>query len=509
MENTICITGIKRRQRDWCGGGDINSGRIDWSGYHIQRSADRTGEFDIRENHKREFRYLKGEVTVYLTLVFALILSLVTALAESASIQMAKNYRRADMNRAMECVFAEYQKELLEQYDLFGLEAGYETGDYREENIKKRLAYYGGDMDNQIKRIELFTDHHGQAFIREIGKYMKHKYGMTWAEQYLGNTTLWKQQEEQAGTIDREENIQKETLESMLEEQEAELPMEGNPMVHVGELKNTPILNLVLPKERAASEKRIVLSEMPEKRQNQVGYGAFEDVKNDGSALTSVLVGEYILEHFSSFVEEAKGGALDYEMEYILGGKESDRENLEVVANRLVMLRFVPNYLYLQTNSAKQAEARALAGTLCTLLAVPAITEAVAQGILLAWTYGESVIDVRTLLCGKKVAVTKNDTNWQLSLSGLMKLGTEEDSMASSDMEGGNGYREYLRILLFLEGKESMAVRSMGIIEKNMQTLYEQPGFRMDYCVSRMEVETICKLRRNVQYHFRTYYGYQ
>ena len=54
-----------------------------------------------------------------------------------------------------------------------------------------------------------------------------------------------------------------------------------------------------------------------------------------------------------------------------------------------------------------------------------------------------------------------------------------------------------------------MAVRSMGMIEKNMQTLYGQPGFRMDYCVSRMEVETVCRLRRNVQYQFQTYYGYQ
>ena len=118
-------------------------------------------------------------------------------------------------------------------------------------------------------------------------------------------------------------------------------------------------------------------------------------------------------------------------------------------------------------------------------------------------------MDVRTLFSGKKVTATKNDANWQLSLAGLMKLGTEEDGGASSDMEGGNGYKEYLRILLFLGGKETMAVRSMGMIEKNMQTLYGQPGFRMDYCVSRMEVETVCRLRRNVQYQFQTYYGYQ
>ncbi len=32
------------------------------------------------------------------------------------------------MNRAVECVFAEYQKELLENYDVFAIECGYETG---------------------------------------------------------------------------------------------------------------------------------------------------------------------------------------------------------------------------------------------------------------------------------------------------------------------------------------------------------------------------------------------
>lgn len=153
---------------------------------------------------------------------------------------------------------------------------------------------------------------------------MKHRYGVSWADQYLGNTSLWKHQEEQAGTFGREETLQKETLESLLEEQEAELPTEENPMAHVGVLKSTPILNLVLPKDKQVSEKRIVLSDMPEKRQNQTGYGSFEDVENDGNTLSSVLMGEYALEHFGAFTEAAKGGALDYELEYILGGKESD-----------------------------------------------------------------------------------------------------------------------------------------------------------------------------------------
>ncbi|MFR3390686.1 MAG: hypothetical protein ACLTT1_08595 [[Clostridium] scindens] len=52
---------------------------------------------------------------------------------ESASIQMAKNYRRADMNRAVECMFAEYQKELLDEYHIFALD-----GSMRQGNMSSR-----------------------------------------------------------------------------------------------------------------------------------------------------------------------------------------------------------------------------------------------------------------------------------------------------------------------------------------------------------------------------------
>ena len=257
------------------------------------------------------------------------------------------------------------------------------------------------------------------------------------------------------------------------------------------------------------SEKQISLQEMPEKRENHTGYGAFSDVEPEDGALTSVLLGEYVIDHFTDFTDGPKGGELDYELEYILAGRESDKGNLETVAKKLVMLRFVPNYIYLQTSSTKQAEARAAAGTLCTLLAVPAVTEAAAQGILLAWAYGESVMDVRSLLDGQKAAITKDDTNWQLSLSGLMKLGTDEDTGTGMDVQDGMGYKDYMRMLLFLEGKERMSMRAMGIIEKNMQSIYGQPAFRIDYCAGRMEIRTVCNLRRGIKYQYRTYYGYQ
>lgn len=95
-----------------------------------------------------------GEVTAYLSLVFILLITFISGIMESASIQLAKNYRRADTNRAMECVFAEYQKELLEEYDIFALDGSYETGQYTEQNITERLDYYaGGRQEHEVERI--------------------------------------------------------------------------------------------------------------------------------------------------------------------------------------------------------------------------------------------------------------------------------------------------------------------------------------------------------------------
>lgn len=108
----------------------------------------------------------RAEVTAFLSLTFILLVTFIGGIMESASIQMAKNYRRADVNRAMESVFAEYQKELLEDYDIFSLEGTYESGKYSQRLIEKRLKYFGADnIENDIQRIQFLTDNGAEAFL--------------------------------------------------------------------------------------------------------------------------------------------------------------------------------------------------------------------------------------------------------------------------------------------------------------------------------------------------------
>lgn len=451
----------------------------------------------------------KGEVTAYLSLVFILLLSFIGGIMEAASVQMAKSYRRADVNRAMESVFAEYQKELLEEYDVFALDGSYETGNYSEQNIEKRMEFYGAsDMEHMVKRIEFLTDNGAKAFYEQVAAYMRHKYGVDALKDKTGITDVWKNQQDQAQEYQKDELKKQQDLEALLQENEGALPEKDNPIAHVEQLKKSSFLELVMPKNKKVSEKTIDGETVLSVRNRNQGYGDFSDVSEEYGTLTTLLFGEYLLKHFDCAAGEPGDGALDYELEYILEGKESDRENLEAVAKKLLLLRFVPNYAHLQKSGAKKAEAEAMALALCSILAVPAITEAAAQVILLVWAFGESVMDIRSLLNGSRVPLVKSEESWQLSLAGLLKLGESEDLNDGKDIKNGLPYEEYLRMLLFLEKKETAGIRTLDMIEQNLRMEHGLSFFHADYCISKIEVTTTCHLRRGITYRFQTYFGY-
>lgn len=457
----------------------------------------------------REFK--QGEVTAFLALIFILLAAFAGSLMESASLQSAKSYRRADANRAIESVFAEYQRELLEVFDIFALEGSYESGEYDEQKVLERLSYYGASgMELEIGRIQLLTDQNGQAFLEQIARYMEKEYGLGALEGLISGIDNWEGKEEEAGQYQQMDAALNQELSGLLSENEVELPVEDNPLPNVQKLTAAPLIELVMPGDRAVSEKSVERSELPSGRSIRKGYGDFSDVA-EKPELSVIAFGEYVLTHFSSSVgkEEISGGALDYEVEYILSGKESDRENLEDVLKKLLAIRFVPDYAYLQGSAAKRAEAQALAAALCTAVALPAAAEALTQVLLLAWAFGEGIMDLRALVKGSRVPFTKTDESWQLSLAGLMKLGTGEGEQEGKDTAGGLTYEEYLRGLLCIGSRNDMLFRTLDLIELCLRREKGLSWFRVDGCISRMEVSCMAGLRRGITYRFSTYYGYR
>ena len=207
--------------------------------------------------------------------------------------------------------------------------------------------------------------------------------------------------------------------------------------------------------------------------------------------------------------EEEKDLSLSYEIEYILSGKESDEKNLESIVQKIFLIRLGINYLYLLTDTGKQAEAAALALTISTLLSIPWAEEAVKQLILIAWAAGESIIDLRTILSGGRVALVKTAENWQLSLSGLMTLGTDSDSLEGADSKEGFSYEDYLRVLLFLQDSGESAIRCLDRIEQNLIYECDLAFFRLDFCITKIKLRNQARVGGNFTYDFPVYFGYE
>lgn len=459
-------------------------------------------------------RRIKGEVTVFFTLIFVVFLSFINSMLFLASVQISKNQAKTSVNLAVNSVFAEYQRELLEEYDIFALEGSYESGNYSVSNITNRMSYYGAaGMKHEVKGIQYLTDDEGAAFYEQAVKSVLGKYGLPAGSGNLSDNSkeqdLWKKQEEYTETYDRQESAAQAQTEQILEEQELDLG-EENPFEFLKKWKKSGLLTLVLPKEQELSNKCIDLSEQVSQRELNQGYG--EPRRSSGAGLAGmsdrVLFGRYIADHFACFTSEEQDRVLQYEQEYLIAGKASDSENLEAVCRKILRMRLGANYLYLNTDESKKAEARAAAVLISGTAGIPALSEAVLQGILAAWAYAESISDVKCLLSGEKVSLVKTASEWKMDLEHIWNIGAEEFVPAIKS-DKGLSYEQYLEMILFLKSINNVKMRSLDIVENNLRLMKGKSFFWADYCVSRIKFDTEARMERGITYSFDTEFGYE
>lgn len=200
-----------------------------------------------------------------------------------------------------------------------------------------------------------------------------------------------------------------------------------------------------------------------------------------------VIFGQYVLEHFGNAVETKEDTALDYEVEYILGGKDSDVGNLKVVVNRIVALRSSLNFISILQDSAKKNEAYTLATAMVGFTGMPLLITAFQILILTAWSMAEAVTDVKALLEGEKVPTIKNSTQWNLSIEDFKNFTGKDIETVS--YESGLEYEDYLRVLLAMQGKQKQYYRTMDVIQLNM-CLNENENFRMTDCMVSAQIST-------------------
>ena len=96
----------------------------------------------------------------------------------------------------------------------------------------------------------------------------------------------------------------------------------------------------------------------------------------------------------------------------MLAGKGSDKENLESVIKRLLFVREAANITHILGDGDKRAKTLGMAEALAGFTGNPAVVRLVQTGVIAAWAYVESILDIRALLAGDRVALLKNGDEW-------------------------------------------------------------------------------------------------
>lgn len=483
----------------------------------------------------------KGSITVFSALVFMMIASFLFALLESARTVHLEAYADMSTELAIESVCAEYQPGLWQNYHLLCLDGAYGgegfSMDYVTAVLGERIRM-NLDQDGDGNRImgmelataypteyQLLADGAGSVFLNCVSEYMKENLPMEAAQilydRYTQEETVKNSQQTEGSVecaqtaIDQAKREQQEKLRQQREGQsqgkeaqpqgkavqsqagepaldgdsQAEgkpAEVEENPLELVLALKQKALLGLVVTDLEAVSTKKIDLTEAVGGRNLEKGtLQPMEKLE----WYDKVLVLEYLDEYFSDYQTMESDHVISYEVEYVLSGKETDQGNLEGTVERLLLVREAANVTHILGDSGMRNEALLLAETLAGFTGNPAIIKVVQIGIVAAWAYVESILDVRALLLGDKIALLKSAEQWTSRLGSLGRVLVED--VRTKNCTNGFSYQDYLKGFLFMLDAEELAYRMMDVMEQNIRLVPAYRNCRMDHMLCRIDYEAV------------------
>ncbi len=439
----------------------------------------------------------EGIISVFGVLSLVLVLSMILALLDVARIECICDMSVLKSRLATQNVISQYEKLLYEEYGLLGIDGQYSnikelgeegfgdvlTHELRMENTPEGERDFIRNSDIRVSeiKVELLTDQGGLAYEKAVSDYMTSI--LPFSAPY-SLCDLWEtaetsmSEDELKGYEEASDQALNDTLSAI---NDSENPIEGDSDLINGILEATgssrisgfkstgsqAILKLIFGEEALSlSNSTINENFCPSKRARQEGSldQYWDSTLNRVSAVLYARcmfsnycksIGykesgeDYLKEDRTVNPEE---GNLKYQLEYILGGCRSDRENLEISLRRILFLRQGINLAKLMADPTEMQSAMEQATLAVGVLGNPALVTAVAIGILTAKAFSQAVSDVKTLVKGGKVA---------------LKSGS------------GLSYAEYLMILILLSGAD-VAYRSMDIIENQLNLKSDSGEIRLD-----------------------------
>lgn len=458
---------------------------------------------------------IRGSMTITMCLLLSVLLSFLFSCMRLARIQCARVQAVHAVDTGMYSVFAEYDKALLDYYDLFYLDAGYGTAQVNPSRIvcqmehsmhtSLRSGFTPCSLQScAITSYRLASDEDARSFQGQVARSVKNNVGekgIASLESFIRRSLSLSERQQE------EKNQGPSPVESTVADTEASLPEiteHSNPLEVFSKLKDMGILGLVLPSDYTVSEKNIPLSALLSHRNLQEGMGYLETGNPESQKL---YMQSYIMDKLGNYASPNTFDAFAYETEYILWGQSSDRENLRKTVHRLLLMREAANCVSLYKDPIKRQETASMAAALCTLLLFPQGTAAAEALLLAGWAYAESLVDVRQLMLGGTVPLIKTADSWKTSLSNIGEI----FSLLQNNQRlytSGLDYPDYLHLMLFTVSEHNQTFRCMDMIEQNIRCLPGKENFSMDCCLESLETETILRGPEGITWTALRSYGY-
>lgn len=464
----------------------------------------------------------KGSITLYLSISLALILSLLCYTIHSCHLDAVICRAEGVSYISVDSLLSMYCRPLLEKYGLFalneqGLDLELTLKIYAEKNCETPgtlLSSTGSLLDinpksSSIDSCTYLTDDDGQIFADQVCEYVKYMEidNSINALLDLSKTDIPKifpQTESGSadinfGNLDKTYIVEfigadhertAETSEDLSDiDSKSFLSSITTNITHY--IKNALLVCLVSDPTSVstATIEKIVLPSVTCQLSNDgvnASYGYYEDVS--ATTYEKAAFCEYVYHTFGNYTSPNSETPLQYQMEYVISGQDSDDANLINTACQLITLRTGLNLIHLISDSDKFNAAWAIASSASHIPGVPIVIQAT---ILTIWATAEAVLDVRDLLKGKKVPLVKNSNQWNLSIKNLLNFSAGTSS--KNDGTSGLTYSRYLQMLLATQNQISLRYRTLDLIQMDICEQYHE-DFRISKCVTGIEGKLVYTL---------------
>ncbi|MCL2111226.1 MAG: DUF5702 domain-containing protein [Clostridiales bacterium] len=408
---------------------------------------------ELRRPKLHRFKFdRRGSLSVFLVVVFACFITVSAVLFAGAKSVAGRSMADASLQLAGRSVLSEYDKRMFGDYGLIGF-----RGD--ESWIEDAIAYYAeASLAPKDPRYALFRSGRSRTVSQDVR--------CETVEASLAGYSLY--------DLDNfEDQIRTAALPQTLGALRGNT---GNASANSGSAKGGTSRDDGYGRVLRSQS---VISSLPSTGYKGPLFPSFgvitdipeiENVMREGTSLFAVS--EYALSVFGNHVDGAKRDRFfGNEIEYLIAGKRNDASNYADIKNRLRAMRFLLNNIALASDPVKMAKVEEIA------LAAAAISAEILYAptkvaIMEAWVAAETGNDLMLLERGAKVALTKSPAQWATQNIAEIWAGWTSSEPAYAVDSSGQGYRDYLRLMLYVLDRETKLLRMMDLMQINLKGTY-------------------------------------